>query len=93
MRKKENGGVLEELTAIKKRIDEQRAELVKEKTKLEAEKAAIEKGKNTNGEAFSLKAIFNSSTTEEIDRKIASINAALDLPYYADSEYRKLIII
>lgn len=93
MKKKDNGGILEELTAVKKRIDEQRAELAKEKAKLEAEKAAIEKGKNTNGEAFSLKAIFNSSTAEEINRKIASIEAALNLPYYADSEYRRLSII
>lgn len=91
--KKDNGGILEKLKAEKARIDGQRAELAKEIAKLEAEKAAIEQGKNTNGEAFSLKAIFNSTTTEEIDRKIASIKAALDLPYYADSEYRKLSIV
>lgn len=93
MQQKDNGGILKALTAEKKRIDKQRAELTKELTKLETEKAAAEQGKNTNGEAFSLKAIFNSSTIEEIDRKIAGIKAALDLPYYADSEYRRLSII
>ena len=91
--KKDNGGILERLTAEKKRIDEQRAELAKEKAKLEAEKAAIEKGQNTNSEAFSLEAVLNSDTTEVIDRKLANINAALELPYYADREYRKLSII
>lgn len=87
MQQKTNKDVLKELTAAKKRIDKQKAELIKEKNKLEAAK-----GEQPNGEAFNLNAIFNSKSREEINRKIASIDAALALPYYADSEYRRLSI-
>ena len=49
-----------------------------------------------NGEkpkGFTLNAVMNSSrTAEENTRLIASIKEALELPYYADSEYRKLSI-
>lgn len=93
MQQRENNDILKDLTAAKKRIDKQKAELTKELNRLEAEKAATEQGKQPSGEAFSLNAIFNSNpTAEELARKIAGIKAALDLPYYADSEYRRLSI-
>ena len=85
--------ILKDLTAAKKRIDKQKAELTKELKKLEAEAAATEQGEKPKAEAFSITAIYNGTqTSEEINRKIASIKAALDLPYYADSEYRRLSI-
>ena len=93
MQQKEINDILKDLTAAKKRIDKQKNELTKELTKLEAAASATEQGEKPAGEAFSISAILNGTqTSEEINRKIASIKAALDLPYYADSEYRKLSI-
>ena len=85
MQQKDNSGVLKNLTAAKKRIDNQKAELTKELTKLE---------KELQGEGSpSLDALLNGTyTAEEINRRITTIKAALALPYYADSEYRKLSI-
>lgn len=94
MQQKETNDILKDLTAAKKRIDKQKTELTKELKKLEAERAAAEQGEKPKGEAFSINAIYNGvQTSEEINRKIASITAALALPYYADSEYRRLSIL
>lgn len=84
--------IFKDLTAAKKRIDKQKNELTKELKKLETE-AAAEQGEKPKAEAFSITAIYNGTqTAAEINRKIASIKAALELPYYADSEYRRVSI-
>ena len=81
------------LNAVKQRIDEQRATLKAELEELEAEKKAMGKGKKPSGTAYPSRANFNSPlTAEELTRKIANIETALELPYYADSEYRKFSI-
>ena len=93
MQQKENGEILKPLMAAKKRIDKQKTELEKELKRLEAEQQSEQKDEQQNGEAFSLDAILNGTlTSEEASRKISSIKAALDLPYYADGEYRSLSI-
>ena len=91
MQQRNINDILKDLTAAKKRIDKQKNELTKELRKLETEAAG--QGEKPKAEAFSIAAIYNGTqTAAEIDRKIASIKAALDLPYYADSEYRQLSI-
>ena len=91
MQQRNINDILKDLTAAKKRIDKQKNELTKELRKLETEAAG--QGEKPKAEAFSIDAIYNGTqTAAEINRKIASIKAALDLPYYADSEYRQLSI-
>ncbi len=90
MKQKTNNDVLSSLTAAKKRIDKQRAELTKELTKLEKE---LQAEGNPYGKAISFDALLNGTyTAEEINRRITNIKAALALPYYADSEYRRLSV-
>lgn len=85
--KRESGEILKELTKAEKRIAAEKKDLKKELAKLEAEQQS-EKPKG-----FTLSNVMQSSrTSEENTRLIESIRAALDLPYYADSEYRKLSI-
>lgn len=89
--KRENSVILKDLTKVKKRIDTEKAELRKKLAKLEADQAAQQSEKPDK--AFSIDAIFNSTrSSEENARLIANIKAALGLPYYADSEYRRLSI-
>lgn len=88
MQQKTKNDVLKELTTAKKKIDKQKDNLRAELKRLEAAKAAAESGTKPSGEAFSIMAVLNSNTPEEINGKISNINAALALPYYADSEYR-----
>ena len=86
---------LNNLIVVKKRIDGQRTELTNELKRLEAEKEKIVAGYNEKPSGFTLADALNSNKTEtieEINRKITNIKKVLALPYYADSEYRKLSI-
>ena len=87
--------ILNNLMSIKQRIDGQKAALKAELEKLEAEKGKIASGQYEKPSGFALEAVLsgNPSTIEEINRKIASIKAALDLPYYADGEYRAASLV
>lgn len=79
------------LVTIKQRIDEQRAALTDELNRLEAEKERKASGQSDKPNSLALDDVLNlnkTETMEEINRKIANIKAALDLPYYADSEFR-----
>lgn len=87
--------ILNNLMAVKQRIDGQRAELANELNRLEAKKVRAAAGQSEKPNSFSLEDVLNNDRAEnieEINRKIANIKAALALPYYADSEYRDLSI-
>ena len=87
MQQRESSVIFKELAKVKKRIAAEKADLKKQLEKLEAE----QNGEKPKG--FTLNAVMNSSrTTEENARLIESIKAALELPYYADSEYRRLSV-
>ena len=83
--------ILNNLMSIKQRIDGQRAALAAELEKLEAEKEQIAAGHFEKPSGFVLEDVLAGNQTTpiaEINRKIGNIKAALDLPYYADGEYR-----
>ena len=87
MQQRNNSVIFKELTKVKKRIDAEKAELKKKLGKLEAEQ------QSEQPKGFTFNDVVNSTrTSEENSRIIESIKAALDMPYYADSEYRKLSI-
>ena len=89
---KEVANELNNLIAVKQRIDGQRATLKTELEKLEAEKEEIATGRYiVKPSSFSFDEVIGLNKTtaiEEINRKIGNLKAALALPYYADSEYR-----
>ena len=87
MQQRGNSNILKDLTKVKKRIDGEKAELKKKLTKLEAEQ------QSEQPKGFTFSDVMNSSrTNEENTRLIESIKTALNMPYYADSEYRKVSI-
>lgn len=88
---KEVANELNNLIAVKQRIDGQRATLAAELEKLEAEKADIAAGRIEKPSSFALDDVIGLNKTtpiEELNRQIGNLKAALAQPYYADSEYR-----